>query len=84
MNQKAHRLTAKKIEAFMRYVDRDDVLQLILSVPDKERPETAANLFNEDHPNDTITTKQAQYIGDNYYWEDERICKYTPEMKAKH
>lgn len=84
MSQQNHQhLTAEKIETFMRYIDRDDVFQLILSVPDKDKPAEAAKLFNEDHPNDIITTKQARYIGDNYYWENGRICRLTPEIKAR-
>ena len=82
-NQNQQHLTAEKVETFMRYIDRDDVLQLILSVPDKQRPAEAANLFNEAHPTDTITTKQARYIGDHYYWENGRICRMTPEIKAR-
>ena len=79
----APRLTFAKIERFMRYIDRDDVLQLILSVPENDRPEEAARLYNEDHPNDTITKKQATHIGNTYYWENGRICRLTPEIKAK-
>ena len=79
----AKSLNFAKIERFMRYIDRDDVLQLILSVPENKRPAEAAKLYNEDHPTDTITKQQARYIGDNYYWEEGRICRLTPEIKAR-
>ena len=66
------------VERFMKYIDRDDVFALILSVPDKERPTEATNLFNEDPENQDcqITVKQATYIGDHYYWSDSKICEY--------
>ena len=78
----AESLTLAKVERFIRYIDRDDVLALILSVPEKQRPTEAAKLYNEDHPGDTITTKQARYIGDHYYLENGKICRITPEIAA--
>ena len=71
------RMTKAKIERFIRYVDRDDVLSLILSVPEKERPAEAAELYNEEYPDDMITTRQAVYIGNHYYIDvDGQICQY--------
>lgn len=77
------RLTFEKVERFIRYIDRDDVLQLILSINEKQRPAEAARLYNEEHPTDTITTKQARYIGDHYYLENGKICALTPEIAAR-
>ena len=75
-------LTFEKVERFIRYIDRDDVLLFILSVPERQRPAEAARLYNEAHPTDTITTKQSRYIGDHYYLEDGRIYQLTPDIAA--
>lgn len=81
--QSNQRLTAERIKRFMYFIDRPDVLHIILSVNERRRPATAAKLFNEAHPNDTITTKQARYIDNRYYWENGRICRLTYDIKAR-
>ena len=79
----AVKLNFDKIERFMRYIDRADVLQRILAVPERDRPTEAARLYTHSHPSDAITTTQARYIGDHYFWFNGNICKLTPEIKAR-